>query len=1269
VAPSALDLRGPLPSRFGSFDVEEKIAAGGMGTVYRARSRSSGDEVALKVMAVADRHRQLAFRAEIKSLALLRHPGIVRIVDHGADADQGLAWYAMDLIHGSTLADVCRQLWDASSQDVVPTVVGPEGGAARALAVAPGARQRTATAIAGGGDLGRVIRLVADLCRPLAHLHGRGIVHRDLKPANAVVQRDDGRVVIIDFGLACESPNARGRERLETTGPFQGTVLYVAPEQCRDARVDARADLYSLGCILYELVTGTPPFVGGSGREILDHHLRSAPIPASQVVVGLPDELDALIARLLAKNPRDRIGYADEVEHILRRIAGDQPRAAPAAPEAAAPLPCLYAPGFVGREEPLGHLDRQVDRLLGGAGGCVVMTGETGIGKTFFLAEMARRARNRGVRVVTGTAAPPLAAGGANQETDRSDPTPLALFRPVLQVFLDLVRAGIEPAAREIAAAHAHVLAAIEPAFAPFGARPAEAEVSPEAARTHVIAAVRAVIAATSSAGPTMLILDDLQWADDLSMRVVRSMQEESTGDPALLLVASLRTDEASVRGPIQNILERAEALPLERLDSDQIQLVVSDMLGLPAVPESVADLFVGASGGNPYFASEYLRAAVADRLLERHDCEWRLSRKGRQELDAARSRPTPPSLREIADRRVRGLSAPARALLQVAAAFGRECELELLLQAAGLEEPAAIELLVELEARAIVAHFPDGTLRIAHESLRTSAHQAMSPAAIAAAHRSVAGALRDHGEERHLFVLGQQFLLAGNRQQAFAYFSTAGRKALEAGFLGEARGQLERASALLEADPTLLGERRERAAIWRRYGEALAGLGHMEDAERALRAALRHLGIKVPTTPGGWAALLAREGALQALLRLGGGAIRPASDEERADWKEAAVANTWLGFRHMFTTNSIAMVGALAGAANQAERAGALALSVVPLTFLGRIVGLIGLESAAAKYFQLARVRSRASGDITTILRCDQSEGFYLYNSGRLDSAAEVVLAAIAMSRGVEYERCALELVLAFIEIARGRFRDAEALAQAVATASARHGNAFYENQGRKLLAICALQTGRLDEASRTAGPLAEEAASRGNELERLNLAAVACAADYRAGREQPALARAIELAQAAANGSQLFHLFELHTFVPEVLVGSWARRRAEGHHDEQLGRIAWRACELARKCAHVFKILAPTALRLTARARALRDMPRAARRALRGARALSLRYGMPLDLALTSLEMVRSGQREITDPLDTVRQAQRLLGEIGCSWHFAAAHHLHRELEEYRG
>ena len=252
-----------------------------MGTVYRAEHVVLGSPAAVKILlsqfsqdpGVVDR-----FFQEARTASAIRHPGVVEVFDYGR-LDSGQAYIAMELLRGE---DLCGFL-------------------------------------ARHGRLGLALaaQIASQILAALNATHVVGVVHRDLKPDNIFLVRDAGspgalRVKILDFGIAKLVGDRAARQlapRPRTKGDMiLGTPAYMAPEQCKGgAALDERVDVYALGCILFEMLTGRPPFVADGEGEVMAMHIYEPPPRLSNLVRGLPVELDALIARLLTKDPADRI--------------------------------------------------------------------------------------------------------------------------------------------------------------------------------------------------------------------------------------------------------------------------------------------------------------------------------------------------------------------------------------------------------------------------------------------------------------------------------------------------------------------------------------------------------------------------------------------------------------------------------------------------------------------------------------------------------------------------------------------------------------------------------------------------------------------------------------------------------------------------------------------------------------------------------------------------------------------------------------------------
>ena len=302
------DLPQAPPACLGPYRVIGSIAVGGMGIVLRGQDLRDGGLVALKTVRWPGSADAASLRREIAALGRMSHPGIVRLIADGTW--NGMPWMAMELLGGQPVSERIESLFGPQPgtrrSDDLPTMPARSRADGR---WGTGPVRITPQPVAGAGRLRDAIGIVVQLCQALDYVHALGLVHRDVKPANVLVG-DDGRVTLLDFGLVCST---RGAGRCAAAAEIcVGTMEYAAPEQIRGEAVDARADIYSLGCVLYELVTGRRPIDGDSSRE---------PAAPSELVSGVPHELEALLLAMLAQRPDDRPASAGAVAETLTHLA------------------------------------------------------------------------------------------------------------------------------------------------------------------------------------------------------------------------------------------------------------------------------------------------------------------------------------------------------------------------------------------------------------------------------------------------------------------------------------------------------------------------------------------------------------------------------------------------------------------------------------------------------------------------------------------------------------------------------------------------------------------------------------------------------------------------------------------------------------------------------------------------------------------------------------------------------------------------------------
>ncbi|HEV7960967.1 MAG TPA: diguanylate cyclase [Actinoplanes sp.] len=747
--------------------VIDELGRGANAVTYRIRR--AGRDWAMKAYAAepdGGRAALLALRREAALLMWVDHPGLIQV--HEVGLADGHAYMIMDLVEGRSLAEVLGS--------------GP-------LSVA------------------EAVRLSLTVAETLAAVHRVGLVHRDVKPQNIMIE-PGGRARLIDFGMAA-------RAHRDSGDGAAGTFRYAAPEQAGMIKrpVDGRADLYALGAVLFECLSGTPPFVTDDTAELLRMHAVAPAPPLSEHRPDTPGKLSAIVGRLLAKDPDDRYESASLLAADLRAIGGAGPADADADQPAA----------LVGRDRQWETLRAAWERTRAGRGGTALIIGGAGSGKTRMAYDFATHVRRAGVPVLRAQ----CSAGAA----------PLAALRAAVEHYLDHVRRAPEPEllveqlrAAAAATGTAAAVGQLSPSLADaLGTADTPGSASLEGEPAMLSRAVGVFLAELArSCGGALLCLDDVDAADPASLATLRQLIGLLDDSPLLVL------GTAGERPALSAIFEGpAPVIALDPLEPAAVaQLVTSCARGLRAGDELVQRL-VARGGVTPFEVVEYVRAVVDAGLLAPSWGGWTLDTEG---LDAV---PLPADVFGLMLRRIADLDPAARQLLTVAALIGPTFPPELAVQVSGLagaaEGAAALD---DALARRVVER-RGGRFAFIHDGIRTALLADLDEGRARELHQSVAEALdRDKSEDpEHVHAVARHYQRGDIHRapgRAAAACLAAGRLALAHHSPADAIEFFETVQRLADLTPWLV-----RHEVDELLGAAYYQAGRLADAERVLARAL----------------------------------------------------------------------------------------------------------------------------------------------------------------------------------------------------------------------------------------------------------------------------------------------------------------------------------------------------------------------------------------------------------------------------------------------
>lgn len=722
------------------YECIELLGAGSMGVVFRVRDRETDREVALKTLGVPNAQTLFALKREFRSLADLTHPNLVQLYDLTISDDA--SFFTMECVEGQDLASRFERTrdWPALRSAFV------------------------------------------ELLHGLGALHAEGKLHRDVKPKNVMVAAA-GRVVLLDFGLVMGVDHMLSVASQRDA--FAGTLAYMAPEQAWGQPIGPSADLYSVGVMLYQCLTGCLPFEGPALGSLLDRRERVPEAP-SALVSGIPPDLDALAMELLAYDPEERPALGESLDRLR-----DESARAPSVPRGA-------RSGFVDRVQAFEQLRAAYDETRSGFCRAVLIEGPSGIGKSALVeAYTVDLEREAGALVLRSRCHPQQSVrfeaidGLVDdlsrfllQEGEFAHAYLPTQVRPLLRVFPVLNRAGLE-----------------------VPGEPPLREVDLQEVRRRAFLGLRELLQRIAVRRPLVLWIDDLQWDDADSAPFLRDLLLRDDAPP-LLMLASLRTEDrddsallSQLRPASDSVIRRIELGPLGPDDAEELMGLLLDAPLEPATQRLVEE-----ASGSPFFLGElarHLLAGAGDAAPE-----------GTVELAS------------IIRERVDSLPPDAREILEIVAVSQRPIHLRVALDLAGLGA-GGFPRVYELCNRSLLRSDSTGLeIDIYHGRIRDALLARISPEELRRRHFQIAAGLAA-SEGAPAAAILDHFLAAGDQERAAPYSVRAAAEADDA-------LAFDRAAELYAQAWELQGARPEDYELLERQGAALAAGGQGADAAAA---------------------------------------------------------------------------------------------------------------------------------------------------------------------------------------------------------------------------------------------------------------------------------------------------------------------------------------------------------------------------------------------------------------------------------------------------
>lgn len=619
----------------GRYSVIKKLGEGGKGIVFKCKDNSLGRIVAVKLIKgdSLDEETFSRLMREAQTTAKLSHPNIVSIYDLIKEGDRFLM--VIEFVDGQSL----------------DSYVNNHNGKL---------------------SVQEAIEITVKICDALQYAHDNGILHRDIKPENIMIT-GSRNPKLMDFGLA-KSFDSPG---LTHAGTIVGTPAYLAPESALGKKADARSDLYSLGCVLYYMLTGSPPFRSEDSLKLIYSHIHDHPLPPSTLNPSLPSQIDSIVLKLLNKNPDDRYQSAEELSRSLRTVKttvsrtrepGDSGSGAMAASKTSGTVMISdYRNSLVGLEDQIGELRNLADNAIMGIGRSVIISGETGVGKTRIASEIRDYTVLRGMRTITVKC----------RENRRSSPH--FVFSEVLKEYLYMAPQQL---IYKVCGDYADVAVRLLPDLeGKLGKIVQPSSQDPDVLKLRFQDGTVSMINNIAAENPLCIIVEDAHYADSTSVSILKALSDAIDNSRILLLVTIGNVADSSSPNVLENLLggRRFRQINLLPLDRENTRKFISLYLTEPLknISDEFLDFIFNRTAGNPLYIEEVLKYLIEKKIIFK-------STSGSWDRKPVDNAGIPGSLVGIIRERLAGIDEYSTNIMSHASVIGMEFDVDILSELMG---------------------------------------------------------------------------------------------------------------------------------------------------------------------------------------------------------------------------------------------------------------------------------------------------------------------------------------------------------------------------------------------------------------------------------------------------------------------------------------------------------------------------------------------------------------------------------------------------------